>query len=271
MIKLLNMICKAEKLSLNINGVPMNYVRFGTGRKNLLLLPGLSVKDAADAVPMLAAMYRIFADQYTVYIFDRKSVIPESCTIRDLADDTARAIELLGISPADVFGVSQGGMIALELAAWYPDLVRKLVLGVTASRCNPVFTDVLHTWIGFAEKQRFDLFAADMIRKMYSPQTAKKYELILPLITRAAKPKDTGRFLALAKSCLTCNAFPVLKKISCPAFVIGGKLDAVVTAEASVEIAQALGCELFLYPDLGHAAYEEAPDFNQRVLQFLAD
>ena len=26
---------------------------------------------------------------------------------------------------------------------------------------------------------------------------------------------------------------------------------------------------LFLYPDLGHAAYEEAKDFNRRVFAFL--
>ena len=35
------------------------------------------------------------------------------------------------------------------------------------------------------------------------------------------------------------------------------------------EIAKKLGCEIFMYDDLGHAAYEEAKDFNQRVYNFL--
>ena len=30
-----------------------------------------------------------------------------------------------------------------------------------------------------------------------------------------------------------------------------------------------LGCEIFMYDDLGHAAYEEAKDFNQRVYNFF--
>ena len=44
-----------------------------------------------------------------------------------------------------------------------------------------------------------------------------------------------------------------------------------VGGQASVEIAEKLGCECFLYEDLGHAAYEEAKDFNERVLRFLKD
>ena len=39
--------------------------------------------------------------------------------------------------------------------------------------------------------------------------------------------------------------------------------------EASMEIADKLSCEIFMYDDLGHAAYEEAKDFNQRVFDFL--
>ncbi|MDE7245676.1 MAG: alpha/beta hydrolase [Oscillospiraceae bacterium] len=260
---------RAEKLSLSLDGVPLNCVRFGTGEKNLVMLPGLSLRDVNSAAHSLAFLYRDFAKLYTVYVLDKKSLIPDSCTIRGLARDAAQAVEQLGIGPADVFGVSQGGMIALELAAEFPQLVRKLALGVTAARSNPVLCAVLQNWISLAENNRFDELFSDMIEKLYSDRLVRKYKLLVPLLAKAAKPKDSKRFTALAKSCLTCCAFPVLHKISCPAFVIGGKLDAVVTAEASVEIARELGCELFLYPDLGHAAYEEAPDFNARILRFL--
>lgn len=75
--------------------------------------------------------------------------------------------------------------------------------------------------------------------------------------------------MILAKSCLTCNAYDELNKIQCPVFVIGGKRDKVVSADASEEIAEKLGCEIFMYDHLGHAAYEEAKDFNQRVYNFL--
>jgi ATP-dependent helicase/nuclease subunit B len=35
------------------------------------------------------------------------------------------------------------------------------------------------------------------------------------------------------------------------------------------ELAQQLDCSLYLYNDLGHAAYEEAKDFNQRIYEFF--
>ena len=37
----------------------------------------------------------------------------------------------------------------------------------------------------------------------------------------------------------------------------------------STEIAEKLGCEIYMYDNLGHAAHEEAKDFNKRVMEFL--
>ena len=83
------------------------------------------------------------------------------------------------------------------------------------------------------------------------------------------KPKDAHRFIILAKACLTCNTYEDLEKIQCPVFVIGGRQDKVVGSNASEEIAQKLDCKIFMYEQLGHAAYEEAKDFNKRIYDFL--
>ena len=46
--------------------------------------------------------------------------------------------------------------------------------------------------------------------------------------------------------------------------------DRIVGIDASYEMHGRIGgSELFIYPGLGHAAYEEAPDFNDRVFLFL--
>ena len=108
-----------------------------------------------------------------------------------------------------------------------------------------------------------------MLEKMYSDAYVKRYRPFLPLLTIIQKPKDVKRFAILAKSCLTCDIYEDLNKINCPVFVIGGGKDKVVTAEASEEIAQKLNCKIYMYDNLGHAAYEEAKDFNQVVLDFL--
>ena len=60
--------------------------------------------------------------------------------------------------------------------------------------------------------------------------------------------------------------------MKCPVLVLGGEDDKIVTGEASTEIAEKLGCECYLYPGLGHGAYEEdAKDFNQRVYDFFVN
>ena len=59
-------------------------------------------------------------------------------------------------------------------------------------------------------------------------------------------------------------------KIACPALVIGGEDDKTVGVEASRELnARIENSALHIYPGLGHALYEEAPDFNDRVFRFL--
>ena len=45
-----------------------------------------------------------------------------------MADDTAAALQQLGIEQADIFGYSMGAAVALHLAIRHPDVVRKLVL-----------------------------------------------------------------------------------------------------------------------------------------------
>ena len=53
--------------------------------------------------------------------------------------------------------------------------------------------------------------------------------------------------------------------------VLGGKEDQIVTAEGSEEIANRLGCPIYMYEGLGHSAYEEGKDFNQRIYHFLTE
>ena len=92
-----------------------------------------------------------------------------------------------------------------------------------------------------------------------------------PLLGRVGKPKAYGRFLVNARAILAFDAGGELSKIACPTLILGGEEDRIVGPEASRELAEGIPCsELFLYPGLGHAAYEEAKDFNSRVFGFLS-
>ena len=265
------MLYNARNLALKIDGVNMDCAVFGKGNKPLVMIPGLSTRGVKGSALPLAHMYRIFARDYRVYVFDRKAVIPDEYTVEDIAEDVAKGMSALGISSADVFGVSQGGMIAQYLAINHPELVRKLVLGLTLSRENETVRSVVENWIRMAEAGDYRAFVLDMFEKMYSESYVRRYRWLFPILSRLGKPRDGARFVRLAKACLTCDTYDELYRIQCPTLVLGARRDQVVTGEASEEIAKRLGCAIYMYDDLGHAAYEEAKDFNKRVLDYLMD
>lgn len=84
-----------------------------------------------ELVPALLAAGRslICINHRGVY----RTARPEpGCSIADLADDQAAALEVLGIDePVDAYGISMGGMTAIEFAIRHPDQTRTLALGCT--------------------------------------------------------------------------------------------------------------------------------------------
>ena len=263
------MLYNAKESSIRVNDMDIDYISFGRGNKTLIMIQGLNTRGIKGSALPLAYMYRIFAKDYKVYIFDRRPDVKEGITVREMAEDIAVAMDNLGIPCADVLGVSQGGMIAQYLAIDRPDLVNKLVLAFTLSRNNDKVVSAIETWVELARNGNMKRLIVDMAERMYSDSYLKMYRPFLPLLTAIQKPNDVQRFVILANSCLTCNTYEVLNEIKCPVLVIGGQKDKIVGGEASIEIAEKLGCEIHMYDELGHAAYEEANDFNSIVYEFL--
>ena len=265
------MIYRSKQKSVAIRDATLKYIVFGKGTRPLVMIQGLNTNGIGGATDSLAFAYRIFAKDFRVYLFDRRPNVWEGITVRDLAHDIAAAMDALGLSDARVLGVSQGGMIAQHLAIERPDLVGKLVLAVTLCENNDTVTDSIRTWVRLTEQGDFKALTADMAERMYSPAYLRRSKPLLPLLTLIQKPKDPARFIILANSCLTCQTREQLHKITCPALVIGGAQDKVVGEDAAAQLADAIGCPLHLYLDLGHAAYEEAKDFNKTVYDFFAE
>ena len=266
------MFGNAKNGTLNIGGTTMDYIRFGTGKRTLVMLPGLgdglrSMK--GTAVPM-AAMYREFTGEFTVYAFSRKNDLPEGYTTRDMARDQAEAMDQLGIDRADIFGVSMGGMIAQFLAIDHPEKVEKVILAVTCPGPNPILLESVREWISLAEKGDHVAFMDSNLRRIYSDDYYRKNKWMIPAVGRLTKPKSYGRFFVQANACLTHDAAADLHRIKAPTLVIGGEKDLALGGDASREIAAAIeGAELRMYDQWGHGVYEEEKGFNKTVMEFL--
>ncbi|MCM1431759.1 MAG: alpha/beta hydrolase [Muribaculaceae bacterium] len=250
----------------------MDYISFGKGNKTLIMLPGLG--DGLSTVKGMAfvfsIMYRVYAKKFTVYVFSRKNHLKEGYSTREMAKDQAEAMMRLGITKADILGISQGGMIAQYLAIDYPDLADKLVLAVTNAKPDQTTKEVIDGWVKMAEQGNYKKLMIDTAEKSYSERYLKRYRLFYPFLGIAGKPKSFQRFLIQAASCAKHNACDELNKITCPAFVIGGDCDKIVGSASAPAIADRIGgSKLYIYNGLGHAAYEEAKDFHARVIDFL--
>lgn len=266
------MFYNAKNGSVPIAGTEMHYVSFGRGTETLVILPGLSdglrtVKGTAIAK---AIANRAYARRYRVHMFSRRNVLPESFTTRDMAADVAHAMRALGISQANVLGISQGGMIAQYLAIDHPELVNKLVLAVSMAGPNDTVRGTISQRIEWAKAGDYRSIVLDTIQTSSSPARLRLYRLAFPVLGRFGKPRSFDRFIVHAYACLSHDARAELNRITCPTFVIGGDSDKNVGPGTSEELAAHIpGSELHIYPGLGHAAFLEAPDFKKRVLEFL--
>lgn len=257
-----------------IGDTDMYYVSFGHGPKALAVLPGLSdgLATVKGKALLLAAPYRKFLREYTVYMFSRKNSMQEGYTIRQMAEDQALAMQELGIPRAAVLGVSQGGMIAQYLAADHPELVEKLILAVTAPYANDVVKQAVNAWTAMAEQGDHVRLMADTAERMYSKAYLKKNGKMLRLAAGLTRPKSYERFFKNACAILGFDARGALQEIRCPTLIIAGDDDNTVGNDAPHELHQGIPhSRLFIYEGLGHGAFEEAGDFYDRVYAFCRE
>lgn len=254
-----------------IKDTDMYYVSFGHGSKNLIVLPGLSdgLTTVKGKALFLKAPYKRFQNEYTVYMFSRKNKMPEDYTIRQMAEDQALAMKVLGIGRAAVLGVSQGGMVAQYLAIDYPELVEKLILTVTAPYANDIVKDAVGSWIGMAKQGDHVRLMVDTAERMYSKAYLDKNRKLFPVIARFTKPASYERFFRNAYAILEFDAREELSKICCPTLIIAGDDDNTVGNDAPYELNDRIpDSKVYIYHGLGHGAFEEAKDFYDRVYEF---
>ena len=268
------MLWNVKNLKIVLEGREMPCAAFGRGEKVLVLLPGLGdgLKNVTGMALPLAWMYRRFAREFRVLVLSRAIPLKEGSTTAHMAEDVACALRQLGVEKASVIGVSMGGMIAQHLAIAHPELVEKLALVVTCPSPNSTLEDSVDSWTEMARRGDHRALMVDNGNRIYSDSYLKKYGWMFPIAARFTKPKSYRQFLIMAAACRNHNAQAGLASIQAPTLVIGGEKDRTLSGDPSRALAAAIpGAELKMYREYGHGCYEEAPDFQQTMLAFLAE
>lgn len=246
----------------------MQYCRFGSGKKNFVMLPGLSIKSVMLSEEAVASAYDLFSEDYTVYLFDRRLNMPQDYSVRMMADNTAEIMKSLNINDAYIFGASQGGMIAQYIAAFYPELVKCMVLGSTAYEITS--DSKIREWIRLSENDGVEPLLKSMIKMMYSDNTVSLYGDAIISSMLPVSDEEIKRFRICAKAAAGFSISDDINKIKCPVLAIASEGDKIIDPSQSEYIADKTAGELYVYDkSFGHAVYDEAPDYKEKIIEFF--
>jgi pimeloyl-ACP methyl ester carboxylesterase len=252
-----------------VNGVRINFKVEGRGEP-LVMIAGFSASRSSWAPQIL-----FFKKHYQVITFDNrgagKSDKPDGpYSTMMMADDTVKLMDHLGITKANIMGISMGGMIAQEVGINYPERIQKLVLACTFSCKDETSGDTADQvkLLGLSAQK----MAAGMARLAVNKPLNRFFLGILAAIGATFTSASTGRGLkAQREACNNHNALGRLPLIKAPTLVIVGTDDRIIKPVSSDVIAGKIpGAKLVKIEGGSHMLSMEMKDrFNKEILDFL--
>jgi pimeloyl-ACP methyl ester carboxylesterase len=220
--------------------------------------------------PCLSARYRtITLDNRGV---GKSDMPPGPYPIALMASDAAAVLDAARVERAHVYGVSMGGMIAQEFALQYPERVRSLILGCTASggpnavRAEPEVNQMLMARGNMSAEEA----AEAAVPFIYDTTTARERIDEDLAMRRNWFPKRES-YIAQLQGIISWEAYSRLDQIKAPTLVIHGESDRLVPVGNGKLIAERIpGAKLALFPQASHIYSTDQPEATQQVvLEFL--
>lgn len=253
---------------LPVGDAELHYEVAGTGDA-VVLLHGLgsSTRDWEPQVAELSKHFRVVSLDLRGHGRSDKSTGPYS--IAGFAVDVAALVDHLGIAPAHICGISLGGMVAFQLAADFPALVRTLAI----INSGPAFP-------GRTLKGRLTLLSRFAVIRI------KGLAALGPIIAGRLFPKPeqaplretfTRRFAendrrAYEHTMRAIGNFDVsdrLDHIRCPVLVLASDRDYTPVSAKEAYVGRLADARLVVVHDSGHASPMDQPHrVNEALLAF---
>ncbi len=175
-------------------------------------------------------------------------------SLDDMATDSAKLLQALGIDKAHVIGASMGGSIAQRMATRYPGRVLSLTSIVSFADASALSNSDISSLSLLAKVPSLEEYLS-----FWSALVGTTYPLNIPLYTQLYKDSVENR-QRYNPNCITHqlgaiarSTTPYLAKIDVPTLVIYGTADPLIPAAHAVEYAELIpGSQLFKMNGVGH-------------------
>ena len=258
----------------------MAYVRWGTGPKTLLWIPGGpgNTLPSGMRLSMLRGATRpLVEDGYTVWVVARKQNMPKGHAMADMAEDYAEMIaDELGGKVDLVVGVSFGGIIGFYMAARHPDRFGHIALTGAGYDAREAGKRLDYDFARLMSEGRKSEAGALMFREYMAPglRVPGVARVIGALMVRqmygTTHPYFASDMMVEAEAEMAFNAREVLPDIPVPVLLVCGDEDRYISKEVYEETARLIpDCTLRMYEGVGHVGAVRDKRFPRDVLDFV--
>jgi pimeloyl-ACP methyl ester carboxylesterase len=222
----------------DVNGIKMYYEIYGQGKPLVLIHGGGSTIQTSfgRVIPQLAKNRQVIAVELQAH--GRTSDRNADLSFEQDADDVATLLKNLNIDKVDLFGFSNGGTTALQIAIRHPALVGKIILGSALSKRS----GVPEQFWGFMKQAQLDNMP-EQLKEAYN-QVASDPNGLKVMHNRDVKRMVNFKDIPDKQ----------IKSIKAPTLIIIGDKD-VITPEHAIEMHRMIaGSQLAIIPG-GHGEY----------------
>ena len=190
---------------------------------------------------------------------------PSLESIEKISDWIKALIFEINIDKIIIIGHSQGGLVGIDFASRYPDLIEKLVL-VANSYKMPVNQDLIDLAEAGDEK-------AVLLMMKWGYEGSKAFIGGNPVKKIINSTRDIREVLAVDLK--ACNNYKdgknAIKKINCPTLCIFGDLDKMVPVKIGIKMSEQIeNSETKIIYDCGHMIiFEKAFEMRKLVKEFI--
>ncbi len=269
-----------------VDGRPINTIQLGSGPP-IVFVHGLSGcwPNWLEQIGQFAPTRRVIA--LDLPGFGHSPGQAGDLTMAGYARLLDTLLSQLGFARATLVGNSMGGLIAAELAASQPSRVERLVLvspaGLSTYRNRLTTTalpairrleQLLALGASWTAQHSDRLATRPRVRELLlRGVVAHPSRLPGPLAAEQIRGAGTEGFLEGLEEIVEFDLRPRLPLISCPALIVWGSKDRLITVRDAAKFAELIpGAKKMVYQDTGHMAMLERPaEFNALLAGFLAE